>query len=265
MYEKALSMRYPNSDSSNSKVSVPQRLDNDTSGVLVISTNSSFSSYMSKLFEAKTSLHTRGELHPTKCSVTKKYKCLVSFKSSDDIDRLLTIAGMGETVITHYLSPARTTPRIFKEVPGEDTKEGSWRECHLRISSVGFDRSTSVSVRGSTDANDLANKLRIRSSLNCVAVTQVEVELLTGRTHQIRGQMAGLGFPLVGDELYGEGIVADDAARIALHCCQLSFPVPLIAPLIGCKKNRTRTQWHPSSQIHTFRCEYGAWWNQYIR
>lgn len=33
----------------------------------------------------------------------------------------------------------------------------------------------------------------------CIGVVELEVELLTGRTHQIRGQFAALGYPLVGD------------------------------------------------------------------
>jgi 23S rRNA-/tRNA-specific pseudouridylate synthase len=35
------------------------------------------------------------------------------------------------------------------------------------------------------------------------AVVEIEVHLLTGRTHQIRGQLSILGYPLVGDEQYG--------------------------------------------------------------
>ena len=42
----------------------------------------------------------------------------------------------------------------------------------------------------------------------------VEVSLQTGHRHQIRVQMAELGFPILGDELYG----AKTAARLFLHC-----------------------------------------------
>lgn len=33
--------------------------------------------------------------------------------------------------------------------------------------------------------------------------TLVEVDLLTGRTHQIRVHLASIGFPILGDKIYG--------------------------------------------------------------
>ena len=33
-------------------------------------------------------------------------------------------------------------------------------------------------------------------------ITKLEIELLTGRTHQIRVQMAYLGYPIIGDNIY---------------------------------------------------------------
>lgn len=50
----------------------------------------------------------------------------------------------------------------------------------------------------------------------------LKVRPLTGRTHQIRVHLASIGFPIVGDKVYG-GI---DDIRQALHCESLSFPHP---------------------------------------
>lgn len=52
----------------------------------------------------------------------------------------------------------------------------------------------------------------------------VELQLFTGRTHQIRVHMQYLGHPLFGDHLYG---VEDDFPRQALHCFLLAFDDPL--------------------------------------
>lgn len=47
---------------------------------------------------------------------------------------------------------------------------------------------------------------------------------LTGRTHQLRVHFAGLGAPLLGDDLYGQA--SEQMARHALHSCALSFIQP---------------------------------------
>lgn len=55
--------------------------------------------------------------------------------------------------------------------------------------------------------------------------THLELQLLTGRTHQIRVHMAYLGYPLAGDDLYGGS--RDNISRQALHCSTLTFTHPL--------------------------------------
>ena len=54
--------------------------------------------------------------------------------------------------------------------------------------------------------------------------TLIEVELLTGRTHQIRVHMEHIGHPLIGDPLYGNP--SDLLGRQALHANYLSLYQP---------------------------------------
>ncbi|MBU8877482.1 RluA family pseudouridine synthase [Bacillus sp. FJAT-29790] len=63
----------------------------------------------------------------------------------------------------------------------------------------------------------------IRSS---AAFTHLQLQLETGRTHQIRVHLSYLGHPLVGDDLYGGKTAL--LSRQALHCCELSFFHPFL-------------------------------------
>lgn len=68
----------------------------------------------------------------------------------------------------------------------------------------------------------------------------VEIELITGRTHQIRVHMKHRGFPIIGDPVYGSSSLNQkyEATRQMLHAYQLHFhhplteiPLHLVAPL----------------------------------
>jgi RluA family pseudouridine synthase len=60
--------------------------------------------------------------------------------------------------------------------------------------------------------------------------TLLEVELLTGRKHQIRLHLAGIGHPVVGDQRYGKGNKAHN--RLALHARSISFRHPFSGELL---------------------------------
>ncbi|MGA0038426.1 MAG: RluA family pseudouridine synthase [Pirellulales bacterium] len=53
----------------------------------------------------------------------------------------------------------------------------------------------------------------------------MELEPLTGRSHQLRVHMAWLGLPILGDPLYGRSLAARHP-RLALHAALLTFPHP---------------------------------------
>ena len=67
----------------------------------------------------------------------------------------------------------------------------------------------------------------------------LEAQLKTGRTHQIRVHLAHLGFPILGDEKYGDftfnrNLRRDGLKRMALHAWRMAFRHPLTAAPLEC-------------------------------
>lgn len=62
--------------------------------------------------------------------------------------------------------------------------------------------------------------------INGKDVTDIEINLKTGRFHQIRCQMANIGHPLYGDKKYGSKNEVDPL-HFPLEAYQLSFPHPI--------------------------------------
>ena len=57
--------------------------------------------------------------------------------------------------------------------------------------------------------------------------SRLELEPLTGRSHQLRVHLQALGHPIAGDRLYAPTDVQALAPRLLLHACALTFPHPL--------------------------------------
>jgi 23S rRNA pseudouridine1911/1915/1917 synthase len=71
-------------------------------------------------------------------------------------------------------------------------------------------------------AKEAVTRYRVRTTRGRLSL--VEVELETGRKHQIRVHLAGLGHPVIGD--IGYGATADPARRLGLHAWRLSLTHP---------------------------------------
>jgi 23S rRNA pseudouridine955/2504/2580 synthase len=75
-------------------------------------------------------------------------------------------------------------------------------------------------VPGRDDGSGKAVHTRYRPLAAKPGFTVLEVEILTGRTHQIRASLAAIGHPVVGDEKYGgQAVGAQDTQ--ALHAFRL--------------------------------------------
>jgi len=59
--------------------------------------------------------------------------------------------------------------------------------------------------------------------------TRVELEPVTGRSHQLRVHLLALGHPIVGDALYASPRVQAMAPRLLLHACSLELSHPVTA------------------------------------
>ena len=67
---------------------------------------------------------------------------------------------------------------------------------------------------------------RLRAQDPVAGTTHVELEPVTGRTHQLRVHLAAIGHPILGDALYADAATQAQAPRLLLHASHLAFIHP---------------------------------------
>lgn len=87
-----------------------------------------------------------------------------------------------------------------------------------------------VSVASSADSGKAAHSI-FRLQARWANYSLLEAQILTGRTHQIRVHLAHLGFPIVGDDKYGDfhlnkQLAKEGLKRMFLHAWRLSLDHP---------------------------------------
>lgn len=117
-----------------------------------------------------------------------------------------------EEVTKTYLAVVEGTPR-----PAEGVIENYLTE--------GRDLRVRASKHPGPEAKRAVSRYKVRTSR--AGFSLVEVTLETGRKHQIRVHMAGLGCPVAGDKMYGA--TANPTKRLCLHAWRLAFDHPVTA------------------------------------
>ncbi len=118
----------------------------------------------------------------------------------------------------------KTYAAIVKGVPERDSFEIS-EPLHKYVTGSGERR---VSVR--EDGKSARTKIKVAQKGPDSSL--LEIRLLTGRTHQIRVHLAHAGYPVLGDDKYGDfdlnrSLVKQGVKRLFLHARKLSFEHPV--------------------------------------
>ncbi len=92
-----------------------------------------------------------------------------------------------------------------------------------------------IPPRYGTDPAGRSAHTRWRSQFLQAGITRLWLVPMTGRSHQLRAHLAGIGHPIVGDPIYGDV----DGSRLHLHALALSFRHPFTG-----KRCRVQTHQH---------------------
>jgi len=179
---------------------ITHRLDVGTEGLIVLAKNKLFQTEFNRLLESR--------------QVTKIYECLT------------TGPLLSPGRITHWMLPHPRSPKILSALRGTREIQEHWKLCELDILQSKTLNTTKLFEKNQSQGVET-------KSSNSV-VNHYSLQLLTGRTHQIRAQLSFEKNPILGDQLYGSTHFATmtefstplDSPKYewyALKCCELKF------------------------------------------
>ncbi|KAL0727343.1 hypothetical protein Bca4012_023436 [Brassica carinata] len=128
------------------------------------------------------------------CSV---FHTKIRNKEVKKLYRALAAAPLPCGIISHYMRPVNMAPRLVSE----DSIKG-WHLCQLEIlecKKIPWPDAATEKENGIEDCGWTSRD----SAYECT------INLLTGKTHQIRAQLAACGAPLVGDSMYMPAAIAE--------------------------------------------------------
>lgn len=166
----------------------------------------------------------KGELTKEKLSVFHPSVCNRLDRNTSGI--LLCGKNLAGSRVLNRLIKARTVHKFYQLfVKGELTKPGLLEGTLLK---------DSIHNKVSLNASDAQEGSYIKTGYTPIAwnerLTFLEAELFTGKTHQIRAHLAGIGHPLAGDYKYGDAVFNQyfrEKYKVKdqlLHAVRIEFP-----------------------------------------
>ena len=103
-------------------------------------------------------------------------------------------------------------------------QEGTWNEINLPIA-ADWERRP-LRVIDAAHGKPSLTRWRLLGHHPANGTSRIELEPVTGRTHQLRVHMAAVGHPILGDALYAPAEVQTLALRLLLHASHPAFAHP---------------------------------------
>jgi tRNA pseudouridine32 synthase/23S rRNA pseudouridine746 synthase len=103
--------------------------------------------------------------------------------------------------------------------------DGDWGLIDLPIAADWPNRPLRIIDRGRGQPS--VTRWRVLAHDAAAGTTRVELQPVTGRSHQLRVHLKAIGHPILGDALYAPPQVAGAAPRLLLHACGLQLAHPL--------------------------------------
>ena len=165
-------------------INFANRIDFETSGLVIGCKTLKFLRYISEKIR-------ENEVH-------KKYFAVVHNINKENQD-----FNLKNFTIENYLTTTENKVAVSKNPVSKESKQSI-----THFKQINFDK-----LKNSKQILNLLGK-------NSKNATLLDIELVTGRKHQIRVQIADQGFPIIGDKKYG---IKDGSDRFFLCCYFLSF------------------------------------------
>lgn len=127
--------------------------------------------------------------------------------------------------LSHAFAERQVHKRYGAVVQGLLGVDGAWNEIDLPIA-ADWERRP-LRVIDHTLGKPSLTRWRALAQDTTAQTTRIELEPVTGRTHQLRVHLAAMGHPILGDALYGDPATRSMAPRLLLHASTLRFMHPV--------------------------------------